>query len=195
MQFLGIKALQPVLQEQFDYSDITREHEDWRAIKWEAVFYRKWIMMQARKKMYLFPMVYCIKWAAGDRKGQHASFTKLRPGFLPRSKLKISSSWGLPGPLTWQSEGRRSHSAFLLPPPTTLISVLQLLASSAETLIFLSTFCQDHTYYPVHTVSLFDCVSSLWEAGTHDRSCARTTSLGSRSDRDGWEQSTQRKEY
>lgn len=115
------------------------------------MFYRKWIMTQARMNIYLLPMVCCIKWAAGDTKGQDASFTNLRPGFLLRRRR--AAVGGLPGRLSWQSEGRSSPSPSLLP-PTTLIPAAWLLASSAETLIFLPTFCQDHTHYPVHTGSL-----------------------------------------
>lgn len=112
MQFLGIKALKAVLQDQFDCSHITREREGWRDIMWEAVLYRKWITMLGREKMYLLPVVYYIKWAAGDMKGQDASFTNLRSGFLPRTKVKISSTQG-PSRTTHLADRRQEIHKYL----------------------------------------------------------------------------------
>lgn len=142
------------------------------------------------RKIHALPMVYCITWAAGDAKGNDASLTNLRPCFsLGLSCRRAVIAWG-----------RRSPCVSLLPPPTIPIPASLALARSAETFIFLPVFCQDCTGYPRHAASLppcalLICVSSLWEAGTHDRTCTKTTSLGGRSNRDGWDERLQRKVY
>ena len=155
--------------------------------------------MQARK-MYLLPMVYCMKWAAGDTKGQDASFTNLRPGLLLRSKLKMSSSRG-PSRTTHLAV-RRQELPQCLPSPTSnhphprSTAPCQLCRDPHLSSNLLSrSYSLPCAYWQLITASFDDCISSLWEAGTHDRSCTRTTSLGGRSDRDGWEQSLQRKDY
>jgi len=161
------------------------------------MFYRKWITTQARERMCLLPMVYCIKRAAGDTKGQDASFTNLRPGFLPRSKLKMSSSRG-PSRTTHPAVSRQELPQ-CLPSPT---SSHPHISRSAP-----CQLCRDPhlssnllprpysllcAYWKLITAAFANCISSSREDGTHDRSCPRTSSLGDRSDRH-WQE--QRKYY
>lgn len=152
------------------------------------------------REMYLLPTVYCITWAARDTEEQDASVTSLTPGFLPRSKMKMSSSWG--SSRTTRLAARRKELPQHLPSPTSNHPHLHSTAPCQlcrDPHLSSNLLSRRHllpcAYWQPITASFADCVSSSWEAGIHDRSCTRTTSLGAGVTAMSGEKHIQRKDY
>lgn len=115
------------------------------------------------------------------------------------SQEKMSSSWG--PSRTTQLAVRRQELPQCLPsssnhPHPCSVAPCQLCRDPHLSSNLLSRpYSLPCAYWQLVTAAFADCISSLWEAETHDRSCTRTTSLGGRSDGDLWEQNIQTKDY